>query len=509
MRAHWWLPLIVLLGLALPFIGKPAHIDDPNFLALARGAAADPWRPHAVLINWQGTTEPAFQVLSNPPGIAWWLAPVAHAPVQLQHLWMLPWLALAVWGAHGLGAALTGQGAAAALLIVGSPVGLWATGALTPDLPLLACVLAGMREVVGGRRARLGAVIVGCAALFRYSGLALAPVAAAWAWFRGDRREAVVLGGLAVLPSAALAAHDLHAYGAVHLIAMTGFQSVSNGPDELAHKALAALAMLGGAGALPVLCFARRRAWVGLAVGLIVGAPAAVLLAGFTPTWWLTLLFFGAGGAALGAVVGWRDATDRVLLVWAGLGLVFLLTLRFMATRYWLPFLPPVVLAPLRFAGPRLQAGAIFASLGLGAALLVDDLELARAQHDAAVQVAADAAERGEAPGLFAGHWGWQGALEAAGWRAIEDEAEIPPGVLFAGSEMAWPQLVGGCDEEVSFQALPDRWPGPRVLTRAGAANFHSFVFPPDKGVERTYAPWGFGHDALDTIEVTRGVACP
>ena len=68
-----WLPYLVVFGCLLPFLGKPVHIDDANFLRLAEGAQEDFWRPHDVLINWQGETERAFDVLSNPPGIAWWL----------------------------------------------------------------------------------------------------------------------------------------------------------------------------------------------------------------------------------------------------------------------------------------------------------------------------------------------------------------------------------------------------------------------------------------------------
>ena len=75
------LPMVLLIGLALPFVHKPVHVDDANFLAMARAAAIDPWRPHAFAINWGGQTERAFDVLSNPPGIALWLAPVVDQPV--------------------------------------------------------------------------------------------------------------------------------------------------------------------------------------------------------------------------------------------------------------------------------------------------------------------------------------------------------------------------------------------------------------------------------------------
>ena len=83
------LPMVLLTGLALPFVNKPVHVDDANFLAMAKAAAADPWRPHDFLINWGGQTERAFDVLSNPPGIALWLAPVVDQPVLWMHLWML------------------------------------------------------------------------------------------------------------------------------------------------------------------------------------------------------------------------------------------------------------------------------------------------------------------------------------------------------------------------------------------------------------------------------------
>jgi hypothetical protein len=50
------------LLLLAPFLNKPVHIDDANFLILAKGAANDFWRPHLIPINWQGTTERAFDV---------------------------------------------------------------------------------------------------------------------------------------------------------------------------------------------------------------------------------------------------------------------------------------------------------------------------------------------------------------------------------------------------------------------------------------------------------------
>ena len=496
---------VLLTGLSLPFIGKPVHIDDTNFLALARGARIDPWRPHLVQINWQGTTERAFDVLSNPPGIGWWLAPVADAAVSIQHLWMLPWLWLATWGALRLGAMLTGRAEPAAWLILGSPVALLATQSLTPDLPLLACVLAGMSGVLrpipetGGCRRWPWALLVGAAALFRYSGAVLIPVVALWPWLHGDKRGALKLGAAAAAPLALLALHDLSAYGEVHLLAMAGFQGVANTGSQLLHKGAASVAMLGGAVVLPVLCWVRpRRALVGMMVGAALGCTAVSLL-GITGGGAIAgVLAAAAGGASLGGAVQTDTPTAKLLLCWLALGLFFLLSLRFAATRYWLPFMAPAVLLCLQAAPGRLVQPAVGLTVLLGIALSVDDLELAHAQEFAASEAQA------QGTGLIAGHWGFQHHLERAGWVALEDDAPVPAGTLLAISPNAWPQTPSGCLEPTGTVSFPDRWPGPRVHTRTGGANLHGHSLAGTPPLP-TLSPWSFGTDPLDRLVLYRG----
>ena len=130
------LATLAVLLCTVPALNRPPHVDDANFLVLARGARLDPFRPHDISINWQGTTERAFDVLSNPPGIAWWLAPVVDASDPVRHLWMWPWLLLACWGAARLRprAGRPPPPPAAVRLCR-----LLAATAWTPDLPLPAC----------------------------------------------------------------------------------------------------------------------------------------------------------------------------------------------------------------------------------------------------------------------------------------------------------------------------------------------------------------------------------
>ena len=502
----------LLLGLSLPFLDKPVHLDDANFLRLAEGARMDAWRPHAVSINWQGHLEPAFSVLSNPPGIAWWLAPVLNAPVWLQHLWMLAWLPLAAWGAWTLGHRFAGRGAAATVLLLGGPLGLLAAQAQMPDLPLFACVLAGLGGLTRDPgRGALGkrwhwALLVGLGACFRYSGAAVLPLVVLYALLHGTRRDALRLGAAALLPLGLLGLHDLHAYGAVHLLAMVGFQGQEGaGGIDLLHKGLANLAFLGAAGALPLLG-SRVGRGVGAGLGGLAGGIAAVALgqAGLAAA--ASVVCCALGGAAVGAALAAaRQAPDRRDALWLGtwlvVGALFLLRLRFAAARYWLPFLAPAVLLPLAQATRRQVALAAAATVTLGTAVALSDAELAHAQHRLAQQVLAEA---GDETGLVAGHWGFQHHLEAAGWQPLEDDGTVPPGTLLARSAVSWPQESQGCLTPLATASVPARLPL-RIHSADGGANLHSFVVSATPPV-RVVAPWTLGGtDPLDTVTLARG----
>ena len=509
------LPVLLLVGLTLPFLGKPVHVDDTNFLVLARGAVLDPWRPHDVVINWSGVSERAFDVLSNPPGIAWWLAPwvALDAPVAVLHATMLPWLLLLCLGAWRLGRRFgggrEGDGAAGVLLLGGAPIALLAAQALTPDLPLVALSLAGLGGVCTATtaRGRQGwALVLGCAALFRYSGAALIPLAPYWVWLQGGPRrdrEALLVGLAAALPLALLQLHDMHAYGQLHVLAMVGFQSAHSGRVELLCKAIASIAGLGGAAALPLLVWRRPAPAV---VGALVGAALALLtgkVIGLAPLpAAAAALATAAGGASLSGLYGRAPGPERRFLqTWLLLGLAFLLQLRFSASRYWLPFYAPVLLAPLAAAGPRLRLAAMGASVALGLLLGLDDLELAQAQEELAARAAA------VGTGLYAGHWGFQHHLAAAGWQPLEEGAPLLPDTLVAVSTAAWPQEAGtGCLRPVARWVVDDRWPGPRVHTASGGGNLHSYQVsghPPAWAL----APWSFGSEPQDTVNLWR--SCP
>ncbi len=482
-----WRGLVLLAGLVAPLLvtlPRPVNFDEANFLMLAGGAWVDPWRPHDTLVNWQGTTERAFDVLSNPPGLAWWLAPVIAAPTWLQRALMLPWFVMATWGAALLGGRFGRSGLEGALFLLTAPIVLLSATALLPDMPLYACVLAG----VGGFVSRLDAnqpawpfaLLAGLAACFRYSGLAVIPLLFLYAWLH---RRPFWPALAALVPTALLAAHDLAAYGAWHLLAMGKFQSVSNGPADLAHKAAAMVAMLGGAAALPLFPW-RGTAWAGAGLGALLALPFGGVAA----------LFGALGGAALSGLGGDRARADRLFLAaWALLGIAFLLALRFTATRYWLPFLPPVLLA-MPATWPRLRVSL---GLSLGALLLLDDAFHARAAADLAARVAATGV------GRFVGHWGWQHALEEAGWTALDEGSDPGPGTLVAVPRQAWPQAANLHCNLVVFSGQADArlaWL-PRGYSEAASANLHANWIAGHPPV-RTVIPWWFATDPYESARV-------
>lgn len=485
--------LSLALAMALvqvPFLDRPVNYDEANFLVLARGALLDPWAPHHVTINWQGRTESAFDVLSNPPGIAWFLACVqafAGDSIVAQRIAMLAWTLPTALGATLLADELcpSREARLRAAALVSMPMALLSGSALLPDAPLYALTLLGLGGVL--RSDRTGgsawgwALLAGGTALFRYSGLALLPLVL-WA---ARRRP----GALAVLaPIALLTAHDLVAYGQPHLLAMGRFQSVSNGAEDWVHKAASALTFLGGALVLPIFRWRApqvRGALIGAVLAMRYGTGVGAAQAA---------AFGAAGGAALGGgVAGLLRAEDRWLGAWATGGFAFLLLLRFTAARYWLPFAPAVLLL-----SPFGGAPAVVVSGVLGLALLADDERSARA-----VAELADRAADSGPPGVFTGHWGWQWELERRGWKALDEGARAPPGALLAMPVEAWPQSVNTVCLQTVFDSTAEVHPAwlPRAYSGRDHANLHANWIAGQPPV-RTVIPWTFSTDRYEAARV-------
>ncbi|QDV18634.1 hypothetical protein Pan153_32940 [Gimesia panareensis] len=484
---------VILWGLFLgQFLTKPVHIDDTNFLRLAEGARQNWFQPHSITINWTGKTVPAFEVLSNPPGIGWYLAPVLQQPIWVMHLWMSLWLIPLCWGARQLLQVYAPDYSnLGMLLILTSPVVVLSAQSFLPDLPMLACTLAGLGGYANKRKGQLfWAFVAGSAGCFRYSGVLIIGVLILMARKSGWRTICLtaIAGGI---PLALLAINDLVSYGQWHLPAMFLFQNDTQHKlwDEPFHNLVAGLAMLGGAVVLPILCWNKWSPLLGF-IGAWLGLNAAFLtdltLAQSIPT----VLFAMCGGIVASSIC---NAGSRYLSLsgWACFGFLLLTITRFAATRYWMAFFPAFVLLGLINKPSKRRVGLCIAlSLVLSLGMAIDDYEFACSQRDAAKWVTSHAPQ-----GHFSGHWGWQYYLESAGWSPIERDAKSNG--PFAVSTLADPQTYQLTTNHYLIKelSLPDRWPGPRVHCLQGRSGYHG-------GGRALYAPWTLSNAPYDRILV-------
>jgi len=134
-----WLLLCALM--LLPFLGKPAHIDDPLFLWEARQIQAHPFDPFGFDVNWYGFVQPIHEVTCNPPLASYCLALVATVfgwhEAAFHLAFMVPAL-LAVFGTWKLARRWTRSPALAAAALLACPTFLVSASTLMCDVLMLA-----------------------------------------------------------------------------------------------------------------------------------------------------------------------------------------------------------------------------------------------------------------------------------------------------------------------------------------------------------------------------------
>ena len=337
------------------------HIDEANFLMLTKGSFL---YPHNVLINWQGTTQRAFDVLSNPAGIAWILWPCKDLDPMWMRIWMFPWILLLLDGVHRLGRFFLNSRNVFVYLTLFSPVVLLNLCTLTPDLPLVATYIAGLSGVLVYRDWKW-ALLAGCSVFFRYSGLTVVPLILGWGAIFGCFRLGLRLSLVSCVPFLLLSGHDLWAYGQSHFVHMIEFQSSESSPLIL--KLISIFSMLGGAVVLPFL--SRIQVHLSLCV-VSAGIAYGVLPLVHQPS---DVLWFLGGLLIVMNTVRFKGSKERFLSLWIVGGIVFLSQLRFVAARYWLPFFLPVLLMLIQGKKFRSQLVMLCATSILSIFLMIDD----------------------------------------------------------------------------------------------------------------------------------------
>ena len=488
--------LVVLWMVCLFWLGqKPVHLDEANFLAMTTG---DWWAPHRILINWEGVTQSAFDVLSNPPGVVWWLWPVREQSIGIQRLWMLPWVLSAVWGLGQFFQVLKVHSSVFWLVLCSPLFGL-SSNSLMPEMPLFCCIVLGWQGLLKRERIVGWSLVLGAASLFRYSGLSMIPLLWMWLWI--VRPKGWQLSIVAVcIPTLFLVLHDLQVYGQWHFLHMIQFQQAQQSWSAVTHKGMAFGSMVFlGAGVIPTVK-QRDMLVLGVVVLSIVGLVyyfefSLSLLA------WISVPI-GVYSIVIGGRRAW-NSRQWWLFFWIVGGALFLLNLRFAATRYWIPFALPLFVV---WGERKVASGWRLLFAVLSVHLVWDDAQLAKSQQELAKRSVAYCMEKFGERGLFAGHWGWQYVLEAENWKSVEDGLIIPNNVCFSYSDVSWSQEVDlRCIDETQIWEVKYRnWFMPlRVHTIEGQANYHSFMISNHPPIQ-TMTPFGWGYDPWDRVHFFR-----
>ena len=456
-RAGWgW--LLLVLALALPFLGRPWHLDDGVLMRHARTVLSNPLDPYrdsfdAIGLHWSS------RYSTHPPLLWYVLAPAAAFPARLQppaaHLLFLGFVLMLFVALRGLGP--WGPDRAGCAFLLTSPLLIVQTHCIAWEMPVLACgLLALMMMVRGAETGRrglfLGAAVPAAAALLMAYPGRIVPMMVLLGFLLGvPWRRTLGLVALTLVPPGLYELATAVAWGQCHfLLAMTNplaafSYAVLRRPwlPGLANM----LAELGGLSlGAPLVALAPRRPRLA-AAALLAGAAVAALcpLPGFAAraqmTLWSALGSFALGLVGLesfrlarqGRRTGIRSlGAPAFWAAWFWLEAVYCSTgIVHGSARYVLPLVPPLAFfAGREWARQGLGRRAYFAVVAIDTlfALLVStaDLEEVVAYAQAPRLVATLPAPEGRS--FFAGAWGFQAAMEEAGHLYLHNTERLRPG---------------------------------------------------------------------------------
>ena len=433
-----------MLATGLCLWGKPWHVDEPFFLAIARQILRDPLHPLSFSFNWYGWSEPMSAINNTPPLLAYLLAAALRFSGGGE-FWtralFFPFDLASAWGLLALASRFLKKPLWPTVIVLAGPA--WALNLhhvmaerVMAGFALPALWLAVVAADEDDARAFWGsAALAALALLSKYNALFVLPPAVIYARSRGASWRRLALWSAAALSGFVLAQAWSWAAGGAAFSAAWGATSASARMPWAAptHRLRALLAFTGGLG-LPCALWggalrpSRRAALASAAACAALFGPWFDLAAAVRPVDRLMgFLFAFAACAGLWALA--RAPRGRGWTLWASwAAAVAVLQLAYWAVvaRFVVFLLPALTFglwerleaeAPERLE--RLGRAGFAAALALAAALGAADWAYAAAQRDIAVRAAESARARGGRL-WFYGHWGLQEYLLAAGGRQLD-----------------------------------------------------------------------------------------
>lgn len=429
------------LATGLLLWGKPWHVDEPFFLAIARQILRDPLHPLAFEFNWYGRAAPMGALNNTPPLLAYLLAGALRLGGGSE-FWtralFFPFDLAASWGLLALAARFLKRPLLPVLIVLAGPA--WA---LDMHHVMAERVMAGfafpaiwlfVKAVEEGRVRTLyaSAVLASLAVLTKYNAIFLLPVAVGWGLARGMPLRR--LAGWCAAAVAGAAAWQAWSWASGSNPGLAAWSVASQASGALwsapSHKLRALLCFTGGCGVAAAAWGAALRP--SRRILLACAAASAVLLSPFFDLAPLVrpvdratgfLLAWGVM-VSLGALVTGRRTRGAPLWAsWAAGVAVLQFGYWSVLARFVVLLLPPLTfwlaerLEDERAGAPRLMAGTLAACVSLSVAIGLVDWTYATAQRDAARLVAR------QYPGRAlwtTAHWGLQEYVAAAGGRPLD-----------------------------------------------------------------------------------------
>ncbi|MBI4395777.1 MAG: glycosyltransferase family 39 protein [Elusimicrobia bacterium] len=349
--------IIVLFTVAglLPFVGRPVFVDDHAHFKEAIDLAARPASPYRMGRGELGWEKGALPTESNPPLYFYFMAAVtkmAGPETWKAHLAMMPFHLLALLCFYRLARRYVRHALWATLLWFTAPHFWLTANSLLLDGLLAPFMLAGLVSWIKGweeeRPAWLaaGALLLGMAALVKYTGILSLAAAAIWTISEG-RNKTSFRWLFLLIPAVLLTGWMFWTralYGESHLLATAKASVMLPSMDQVISLMTFSSGSTTGL-LLALLWFLTARRRMGLAVlGAALMGGAALgwgipvgLQIGFWMGAFLLWLFFIYPGKA---TRGWS-----FLILWAGVGLAGLLGARgWLCARYFVIVGPTLVL---------------------------------------------------------------------------------------------------------------------------------------------------------------------
>ena len=457
----WDVPILVLLclGLLIPVLNKPVHLDDPMYIWAAQQIVAHPLDFYGVDVNWSGHVEPMHFATMNPPLFPYYLALVgkfAGWGESTLHLAMLPFSILSAIGTYFLAKQFCRAALPPAVLLVVCPAFLVSSTSLMCEVPMLClwiwALLAWQRGEKNTGWFFAAGGLLALAALTKFPSVCLFPLLITHsALFTSSARKRLAQVAALGIPLSVIVAYNRftlihygHAmfFGAVHFAASYARTNGSSGSA----KFLDALAFVGG-GVLAAVGVGAVTLGLRAATLLLLLTGATVLAASKlldTPGGWSVGWPFDLQAgclAALGTLIAgiclydlWvcrhHPRQSVFLICWTGGVFVFAAKLNWSVNaRSILPLVPPACILVQRLVERRAahltqarwsRAQILTGVAGgvVGVLVMLADYESALANRWAAEKVMKN---RSQQTVWFTGHWGFQYYMQLRGAKSLDE----------------------------------------------------------------------------------------